>query len=82
MEANATPMRVIKCIPRVLRQWWSKAVTVTLHDWWSASTTKQALKALERWVKLKATIIRPIRGAKRGKPNEPLRSGKKTCKDG
>jgi len=33
IEANRTIMLIVKNIPRTLRQWWSKAVTVTLHQW-------------------------------------------------
>ena len=55
-------MRVLKGIPRSLRQWWSRAVTATLLDWLKAETVKQALNAIERWCKLKATMIKPLRG--------------------
>ena len=61
IKANEISMYTIKSIPRTLCQWWSKAVTVTLHEWLKARTTKEALCAIERWSKLKSTVIKPLR---------------------
>ena len=72
IAANKTTMRVLKCIPRSLRQWWSRAVTTTLTEWVKASTVKQALRAIERWSKLKAALIRPLRGGRRRKSKGAL----------
>ena len=74
IEANQITMRVVRCIPRQLTQWWCKGVTVTILDWLNAKTTKRTLRAIERWSKLKAVVIRPLRSGKkrrtRGTPTE------------
>ena len=65
IKANRTTMRVVRCVPKSLTQWWSKAVTVTLLEWLNAKTAKQTLRAIERWSKLKSVFIRPIRAGKK-----------------
>ena len=62
INANESNMMVIKSVPKVLQQWWSKAVTITLTQWLKAKTRREALQAIERWTKLKSTLIRPLRG--------------------
>ena len=47
-EANRMKMGLVRCIPQSLKQWWSRAVTVTLLDWLKATTTKETLRAVER----------------------------------
>ena len=70
--ASTITMDVVKCIPWSLRQWWSKAVTVTLLDWLKASTAKEALQAVERWCKIKAVIVKPLRGGRKKKNKAAL----------
>ena len=47
------------------RQWWNKAVTVTLLEWWKAKTTTQALRPVERCSKLKTVLVRSHSAGKR-----------------
>ena len=39
-DANQLNMELVKTIPQSLKQWWSRAVTVTLTDWLKVSTMK------------------------------------------
>ena len=72
VTANKLSMQVVKCIPQALRQWWSKALTATLHDWLIAKTTKETLLAIERWSKLKAVVIKPIRSGKKSRSRDVI----------
>ena len=53
-----------KGYPSFLHRWYSRAVTITLTDWAKASTTKEALRAIQKCRKLKAAMIRPLRGGR------------------
>jgi len=66
-EANRMKMELVRCIPQSLKQWWSRAVTLTLLDWLKASATKQTIRAVERWSKFKSVLVKPLRGGKKEK---------------
>ena len=55
--ANKLRMEVVRSFPKSLRQWWSKAVCITLSQWLKTGTTKEALIAIEKWTKLKSVFV-------------------------
>ena len=78
VDANKFRMVTLRSVPKPLHQWWSKAVTKTLTQWLQAKTTKDTLKAIERWTKLKSTLVRPLRGGNmRRRKGWPLKKWRK-----
>ena len=63
-SANRTKIRILSEIPNTLRRLWSNCVAATLVKFAEAKTELESFLALEAWVKLKATIVLPLKSGK------------------
>ena len=65
--ANKTHLRILSDIPRSLQRLWSSCVTSTLMRFATAKSELESLFALECWVKLKSSLVIPLKAGKQRK---------------
>ena len=68
-NANNTRLRILSDTPRPLQRLWSSCVTATIMKFAIAKTELESFAALECWVKLKSSIVLPLKAAGKQRKN-------------
>ena len=63
-NANKTHLRILSDIPRSLQRLWGSCVTATIMKFAKSKTELESFLALECWVKLKSTLVLPLKAGK------------------
>ena len=66
-DANKRHLRILSDISISLQRLWSSCVTATIMKFATAKTELESFSALECWVKLKSSIVLPLKAGKQRK---------------